>query len=456
MSHFSYKDCGKIGRLINISPEWTANGVSTDTRSLKAGNLFFALSGDRFNGHAYIKEAVTNKAAAAVVSEAWFEKNKTDYAVEKLIVTQQPLSALQNMAKLHRRRSEASVIAITGTNGKTTCKEMTFAVLSKNFRTTATHGNLNNEIGVPLTLLNIEHDTQAVVVEMGADKKGDISFLCDLAQPDSGVITNIGIAHIQSFGTIDAVAKTKCELFEALSADGVRFVNMDDEHLSPHAKPTKGLVTFGVKNEANFKAEILSLDKHACAKIRIHAPETHTLDIQLNVPGSHQAYNALIAAAIGFSLGVNDTDITSALEHYSQPSNRMGVRRHHGITILDDTYNANPDSMRAALDTLMNVKRNGRAIAVLADMLELGPISADEHAKIGEYVSKKKTDALFTTGVESKIVHEHAKSVSSNLYFEKKNDLLTELKKFIKSGDTVLVKGSRGMKMEDVINALIS
>lgn len=456
MSHFSYKDCGKIGRPENITPEWTASGVSTDSRKVKAENFFFALSGEHFDGHEFVKEAMQKGAAACVVSEAWFTLNAPNFSGGKFVVVRNALKALQDLAKFHRQRYEASVIAITGTNGKTTCKEMTFAVLSKSFKTIATQGNLNNEIGVPLTLLNIEQDTQVAIVEMGADKKGDIAFLCDIAQPDSGVITNIGMAHIQSFGSIDTIAETKCELFDALAADGVRFVNMDDERLRAHSKQTKGLVTFGIHNEANYRAEILSLNEQACAKIRIHAPEKHTFDVQLNVPGSHHANNALIAAAMGFSLGVDDSEIVSALENYTQPSNRMGIHHHNGVTILDDTYNANPESLRAALETLMAVKRNGRAVAVLSDMLELGSISAEEHAKIGDYVSKKKADALFTTGIESKRMHDNAGTLSNNFYYEKKNDMIAKLKKFIKPGDVILVKGSRGMKMEEVVKALTS
>lgn len=456
MSRFSYKDLKKIGRIENLTTEWEAVGVSTDSRSLVHGNLFFALSGGQRDGHDYVNEALQKGAAACVVSEVWYAQNKTKVPNGKFAIVHDSLLALQNLAKLHRQRSEASVIAITGTNGKTTAKEMTSAVLSKNFRTIATKGNLNNEIGVPLTLLNIENDTQVAIIEMGADKKGDIAFLCNIAQPDSGVITNIGTAHIHSFGSIDAITETKCELFDALSADGVRFVNIDDIRLRPYSKQTKGLVTFGFENAADYRGEVISINEQACAKLRIHAPENHAFDVQLNVPGVHLANNALIAAAIGFSLGMDDHDIIAALEDYKQPTNRLGIHRHNGITVIDDTYNANPESMRAAIDTLTSIKRNGRAVAVLSDMLELGALSGEEHAKVGAYAAEKKTDGLFVTGSESKKIYENAKTIKDNFYFEKKNDLIPALKKFIKPGDTVLVKGSRGMKMEDVVTALVA
>lgn len=454
MSLFSYKDCVKIGRAENIQQTWSADGVSTDSRSTQKGQLFFALPGEHFDGHDYVPDAIKKEAAACVVSESWFTRKVSDFPNGRFVVVQNPLTALQSLAKLHRQKFETSVIAVTGTNGKTTCKEMIFAVLSKAFNTVATQGNLNNEIGVPLTLLNITSDTQVAIVEMGADKKGDIAFLCDLAQPDSGVITNIGKAHIRSFGSIQAIAETKTELFEALTADGVRFVNMDDERLSPHSKQTKGLVTFGIKNASDYRGEVLSLNEQACAKVRVYAPENHTIDFQLNVPGTHHAYNALIAAAMGHSLGLDDDDIRSALENYRQPANRMGIRHHKGVTILDDTYNANPESVRAALDTLTAFKHSGRTVAVLSDMLELGPISQEEHIGIGEYVSKKKPDALFTTGGESKLIHDHAKTLSNNFYYEKKKDLAGALITFVKPGDVLLIKGSRGMKMEEVIKEI--
>ncbi len=455
MSRFSYKDIAGIGRVENVSPDWTAQGVSTDSRTVSSGNIFFALTGAQFDGHQYVFDAFNKGAAAGVVSEDWYRRHKADTAAKTVVVVADTLKALQALAASHRRKSEASVIAVTGTNGKTTCKEMTCAVLSKAFKTIATQGNLNNEIGVPMTLLQMEDDTQMAVVEMGADKKGDIAFLCDMAKPDSGVITNIGTAHIQSFGSLETIAITKGELFEALSAHGVRFVNVDDERLRPYTAQTKGLVTFGFRNDAHYRGEIVSVNDEACVKMRVMPAGKKPFELQLQVPGMHLANNALIAAAIGHSLGMEESDIVSALEHYKQPSNRLGIAQHNGVRIINDTYNANPESMRAAIDTLMRMKRSGRAIAVLSDMLELGTLSAAEHAGVGAYIDQKRPDAVFTTGTESRAIHGNI-TFGHKAYFEKKKDLIAGLKQFVRPGDLVLVKGSRSMKMEEVVNALLS
>jgi UDP-N-acetylmuramoyl-tripeptide--D-alanyl-D-alanine ligase len=455
MPSLSAKDSQKIGRLENMASDWKANGVSTDSRQVQAGNLFFAIRGATFDGHAFVKDAVIKGAAACVVSEEWFAKNKHQEAGGKFIVAGDPLKALQMMAGNHRQKHETSVIAVTGTNGKTTCKEMTHAVLQKSFETIATQGNLNNEIGVPLTLLRIEDTTQVAIIEMGADKKGDIAFLCGMAKPDSGVITNVGTAHLQTFGHIENVAATKSELFESLAADGVRFVNVDDAYLQPHAKQTKGLISFGIHNPADYHGTILSVNEDACAKIEITSPEKISFTIQLPVPGIHNAYHALAASAMGMALGVEHEAIVDALEHYQPLKNRIGIKQFQGFTILDDTYNSNPDSARAALDTLAMMKHASRRIAVLSDMLELGRVSAEEHFKIGEYAAAKELDALFVTGEESKKIFEGAKFLAHAYYFEKKKALIDALRNFIKSGDTILIKGSRSTMMEEVVQHLL-
>ncbi len=456
MSFLSVKDCRKIGQAENLHPDWQANAVCTDSRLVQAGNLFFAIRGEKFDGHDFVRDALKAGAGGCVVSENWFLNNRNQLSGEPLVVASDPLDALQMLAKNHRQKFETSVIAITGTNGKTTCKEMTQAVLSKEFRTIATHGNFNNEIGVPLTLLRMNEETQVAVIEMGADKKGDIARLCEIANPDSGVITNIGTAHLQTFGSIENVAATKSELFESLAADGVRFVNVDEKYLRHHAQQTKGLVTFGIHHPADYRAEVLTVNERACAKIKVSTPEKVSFEIQLSVPGLHHVTHALIASALGMALGVAYEAIVQALENYQPITNRLGVKIVRGMTVLDDTYNSNPDSARAALDTLMMIKSSSRRIAALSDMLELGSVSAEEHFKIGAYAKEKKLDALFTTGTESKYIFEGAKTLKNNFYYEKKNDFIGALKKFVKSGDALLIKGSRGMKMEEVVQGLVS
>ncbi|MBX7152299.1 UDP-N-acetylmuramoyl-tripeptide--D-alanyl-D-alanine ligase [bacterium] len=449
MTTFTLKDFQKIGRVENFTMD--AHGLSTDSRSVQTGQAFFAIKGELFDGHDFVKTAFEKQAAICIVAESWFAQYAKNFLGKSFVVTSDPLKALQNLARNHRLKFDASVIAVTGSNGKTTCKEMIQTVVSPSYKTLATEGNLNNEIGVPLTLLRMNESTQIAVIEMGADKKGDIALLCDIAKPDSGVITNIGKAHVGHFGNIETVAATKSELFDALTDDGVRYVNVDDPRLRPHADRKKGLVTFGIEHDADYRGSIVSMDAKARVRLKITTPEKHELAMQLQAPGQHQAYNALIACAVGCSIDLDVHDITAAIESYQPMSNRMGLRERNGYMVIDDTYNASPESMRAAIVSLTAMSSAGKKIAVLSDMLELGNTSADEHYQLGEFLKTQRIDYVFLTGKESiKTKEGH----SASQYFITKKELIVALKKTIKAGDVILVKGSRGMKMEEIIEAL--
>jgi UDP-N-acetylmuramoyl-tripeptide--D-alanyl-D-alanine ligase len=402
-----------------------------------------------------VKDALHRGAAACVIREHWYQEHQGELAGARLIVVPDVLKALQALAKAHRQKYDLSVIGITGTNGKTTCKDMIFSVLSRTFDTVATQGNLNNEIGVPLSLLRIDENTQVAVIEMGANKRGDIAFLCDLCDPDSGVITNIGTAHLGSFGSVENIVATKNELFDALAADGVRFVNVDDPYLRPHAKQTKGLVTYGVEQPAEYRAQVASMNGKGCPHVEFRGPDGHSIDVELSVPGRHQVYHALVAAAMGWSLGVDDAPIREALERHVPLSNRLGIKRHGHLILIDDTYNANPDSMRAAVDTLLAVQTAGRRIAVLGDMLELGPSSAHEHESVGRYLAEGKVDAVFLTGEGGSFIRKGCTGIPDVFHFEKKKELASALKIFLRDLDVVLFKGSRGMRMDEILQEIM-
>lgn len=453
MPHFSIKDLMKIGQPIGLQANFKATGVSTDSRTIQSGDLFFALQGPQFDGHAYVDTAISKGASACVVSQTWWQQSGSP-ETKPFVVVDNTLHALQQLATNHRSTYRGPVVAITGTNGKTSCKEMTAAVMSTTYKTLATTGNLNNEIGVPLTLLRIEDDTEMVILEMGADKKGDIAALCQIAKPDSGLITNIGNAHLQSFGDIETIAATKSELFEALKDDGVRFVNVDDPRLAPHASMTKGLVTFSMERDADYRGAVESVNASACVKLRVTSIHHESFTAQLSIPGIHQAKNALMAGTLGFSMGVSEERIATALETFSTTNNRMSVRRVNDIIVIDDSYNANPESMKAALETLMAMTLPGRRIAVLSDMLELGDDSEKLHTAVGEYIRRKSPHAVFLTGVESKHMFEAARTVKNIFYYPVREELIHALKSFLRPDDVVLVKGSRGMRMENVIEAL--
>ncbi len=287
-------------------------------------------------------------------------------------------------------------------------------------------------------------------MEMGADRPGDITKLCEIAKPDYGVITNIGAGHLEKLGTIEEVAKTKSALFTSLSNDGIRFLNADESRLTSFSKEKN--ISFGVKNAADFVGKITETGLTGCISIEVKIPDSRAIHIKLHVPGAHQIYNVLAAVAVGHHLRIDADRIRTALENYTTTGRRMRIFEHEGKTIIDDTYNANPDSMRAAINTLASISSD-RKVAVLSDMLELGSFSEQLHREIGSYLKSTKIDAGFLWGSQSRYTYEAAKGMDVN-YYENKNELATAVKKFVKSGDAILVKGSRGMKMEEIVEAL--
>ncbi len=449
MEPLSIRDLEKIGQPESIPPDWKGTGVGIDSRKIAPGQIFFCLKGEQTDGHAFVDDAAS-KGTVSVVSAEWRKQHNTSHPV---VVTDDPLTALQNLARNYRRKFDLPVIAITGSNGKTTCKEMIHAVLSTTFSCMATRGNMNNEIGVPLTLLEISHASQVAIVEMGADKPGDIRVLCDIAEPDSGIVTNIGTAHMGKFGSLENIAKTKSELYEYLLADGVRFVNIDDPWLAPQRNTSKGLVTISLKNPADYRGTVTHVDSHACVSLHVDTPETANLDIKLRVPGIHHAMNALMAATVGLSLGVEPTKIEKALGEFNMMSDRLSIMDRNGHTIINDTYNASPESVAAALDTLQRIEAT-RRIAVLGDMLELGDASREAHEQVGKIAVEKGIGFLFLFGPLSAHIGAGAGSKAEVRHFTTHESLASDLNRFLKEGDAVLVKGSRGMHMEKIIDLI--
>ncbi|HNC47779.1 MAG TPA: UDP-N-acetylmuramoyl-tripeptide--D-alanyl-D-alanine ligase [bacterium] len=455
MPVFTPADLKAIGECRNILDTWSASGVSTDSRDAQTSQMFFALQGARFDALAFVHDVAARGIVCVVTAEA-FARYASAWEKLPLVIVQDTLHALQRLAENHRQKSRAKVIGVTGSNGKTTTKEMLKAVMSKTFITQATEGNLNNEIGVPLTLLKLEADTQVAVIEMGADRPGDIETLCRIIKPDFGIVTNIGKAHIERFGRVEAVAETKTALYRHLINHGVRFVNTDDPFLRDQTELAGDLVTYGVNQSAQFRGTILEVSDKGCISLRIEADKSPAMLIRLGVPGLHHAYNVLAAVAVAKHMPMPDEAIVQALEAYRQPANRVSFKEKNGITVMDDTYNANPNSMRAAMDTLMSIKTSGRKIAVLADMLELGAMADNEHRDMGAYAAEKKVDALYLTGPLAVHAMDGAQGMKNKFYFEDKARLIEMLKDAVQPGDVVLVKGSRGMKMEDIVQAILA
>jgi len=452
---FTAKDLARVRHREFVRRELLAgrsvNGVSTDTRTIQPGNLFVALRGERFDGGAFVTQALAKGALAAVVSPDFPTGNHPDVP---FLVVDDPLAALGELAALHRAKFSIPVLGIGGSNGKTTTKEMVAAVLRTRYRVLCTAGNLNNQIGVPQTLFGLTAKHDVAVLELGTNHPGEIAYLCGIARPTHGLITNIGSEHLEFFGDLDGVEREEGALFAALGR-GTAIVNTDDRRVVRQARGIRRTIGYGFASRgARVRGRGLRLDAGGCATFGVlKAGTRRPIPITLSVPGKHSATNALAAAAVGVAFGVPGRKIAEALLRFAPVGKRMETLVVGGVTVLNDTYNANPDSMAAALETLAGVKAAGKRIAVLADMLELGPASIEAHRRLGDEITRARVDCLLTYGERAKAVHETAKAGFA-VHYDQKNMLAEYLAELVSPGDVVLVKGSRGMKMEDVIEFL--
>lgn len=443
--------------IISIYNKFKECGVvTTDTRTLKGGEMFFALRGENFDGNEYALKALELGARYAVVNKSSAAASSDD---PRLVKVDDTLKTLQDLARWHRSMTivdgkPLTVIALTGTNGKTTTKELIREVLSVKYRVTATEGNLNNSIGVPLTLLKINQDTQLAVVEMGASHPGDIKELVDIALPNYGLITNVGKAHLLGFGSFEGVKKTKGELYDYLrrTSDKV-FINVDNPHLCQMAaernlqsdpeRPYSLLLPYGLDYQGG--VVLFSDEKHPFLRILCGGVLINT-----NLVGSYNADNVMAAIAVGVHFGVSFEDAVKAIEAYVPSNNRSQMTKTELNTLIVDAYNANPTSMAAALENFSNVSADCR-IAMLGDMLELGEDSAAEHKSVIESALSRGFCKVFFVGKEFASV-----SVASDnaMFFQTSDELADYLKVNPVHDATILIKGSRGTRMEKVIPVL--
>jgi len=455
------KDCLKAidGELTSEAEDKVFRGVSIDSRTLKENELFICIHGDRFDGHDFIEEAKNKKASAIVLSDTSkaISKKKT---ASSIIHVGDTLKALQELARFHRKQIPVQVIGITGTNGKSTTKEMIASITETKLKTIKTKDNLNNHIGLPLNLFRLSQNDEVAVIEMGMSAAGEIKRLAEIAQPKIGVLTNITEGHLIHLKTLKNIQAAKGELYDALSEQGTAIVNADDPLVFELAKSVRAkVVTYGIHNEADVKAE------------DIHPAEQEGFDFNVrlfkqNIPihlpflGECNIYNALAAMATGYSLGIEPDDIKIGLSNTKLLPNRYETIKYQGVTIINDAYNANPKSMQEALKTLKNYKSEGRRFFVVGDMLELGDLAEPAHIKLGADVVNYSIDYLVAVGELSALVTTSA--ISSGM--DKKNIAtalehkcaVSFLKKYIRPGDCLLVKGSRGAKMEEVVKRLIA
>lgn len=401
--------------------------VSTDTRSIESGSIFFALKGDNFNGNKFVEKAIETGAAIAVIDE------KEYYIKGKTFLTDNVLNFLQKFANYHRKQLKATFIGITGTNGKTTTKELVHQVLSKKYNVLATKGNFNNHIGVPLTLLSIKPEHDMAIIEMGANHRGEIADLCKIAMPEYGYVTNFGKAHLEGFGSFEGIIKTKSELFQyILSTNGTVFVNDEDP--------------IQIERTANNRKSFLSDKIFFEGANPFVAVNNNGLMIKTKLIGNYNFTNIKAAISIGEFFGVSSIKIKDALEEYQPTNNRSQIINKDSNTIILDAYNANPTSMRAAISNLEEMDADYK-VAILGDMFELGEYSEDEHLSLAKELEKSAIDEIYLIGKEfSKTKFEKLK------YYSSTDDLIKSNIVSSFENTTILIKGSRGMALEKILN----
>jgi UDP-N-acetylmuramoyl-tripeptide--D-alanyl-D-alanine ligase len=431
--------------------------VSTDSRAVGAGGLFVALPGERTDGHRFVDAAIAAGAVAAMVAED--PSGDLEIGSFPLVRVSSTPEALLRLAADEREGMGATVVGITGANGKTSTKDLADAVARTRFRVHASPGSFNNEIGLPLTLLGAPPDTQVLVAEMGARRLGDVKLLSGIARPDVVVVTNVGVAHMEVFGSWASIVEASAEPVDALGPDGLAILNADDPVAIGYADRCPGrVVTFGTRSAADVRAEDVSLDPEGRASFLITAngPEVR---VRLAVPGEHMVSNALAAAAVGRELGISLDDAADALGEAGISRWRMETfTTAAGLRVLNDAYNANPESTAAALRTARWIAGDDRLIAVLGEMAELGPISAEEHDRAGSLAARLRVDRLITVGEAARAVARAAlregmepENVAS---YDTAAEALEDVRASAGAGDLVLCKGSRVVALDTIAEAL--
>lgn len=432
------------GGVYNFDTEVTS--VVIDTRKIEKGCLFICIKGERFDAHQFIDEAFEKGAAAVMVSES---VNISKPFVKVDDTAKQMLA----LAGYYRNKFDIPVIALTGSVGKTTTKEFTHLVVNSKYNSIKTEGNLNNEIGLPQMLFKIDSQTEAAVIEMGMNHFGEIHRLAQVTQPTLGIITNIGVSHIENLGSREGILKAKLELLDGLKKGAPLLLNADNDLLADVKSKEYKIYFYAINNKADFTAADIKEKLNSTSfTVKYFGKEE---SITIPTVGLHNVYNALVAFATGILLGIDSKAAAAALAEYAPSGMRQKVVSVGGITSIEDCYNASPDSMRAGLSTLAGIKAN-KKIAVLSDMLELGAYSADAHYAVGRMAAENKIDYVLCVGNDAvHIVNGAKENGLKNAYlFEDKGKLADKLFEISNKGDAVLFKASRGMKLEDVISEI--
>lgn len=442
-----------------------ANDVCVDSRQVTPGCVFIAMTGERVDGHDYLEQALAAGARVLVVTKQVHEIASASTTASKsgaaVVCVEDAIAALQALAGWHRRRLHATVVGVTGSTGKTTTKDFLSSALGRMHRVVATEGNRNNDIGLPLTILRAGSDTDVLVVEMGMRGLGQIARLAEIARPDMGLVTNVGTSHIELLGTQDAVATAKGELVRAVPERGSVFLNGDDAYSDSLAVDAEAPVTlYGLSERCAVRAVAIEVDEASRASFDL-VTDQGTERVTLPVPGRHNVYNALAAAAVALRLAVPLAEVKVGIESANVSQMRMQtLTTPDDVTIINDAYNANPSSMRAAVETLAELRAPGKRVAVLGDMAELGSLSELAHFQIGEAIGGLPIDLLVTVGPRAARIADGAKAKGFETEriskCENADDAVELLSEAIETGDAVLVKASRVMGLERVVEGLVT
>ncbi|MBF8437641.1 UDP-N-acetylmuramoyl-tripeptide--D-alanyl-D-alanine ligase [Halanaerobiaceae bacterium Z-7014] len=445
------------GKILQGNPDQIVNNMTIDSRRVKPGDLFFAIIGENNDGHNFIPEAVDNGARVVITS-----RSIKPYSGLAIILVRDTTQALQDLASFVRKKIEnLKVIGITGSAGKTTTKDIIASILGEEKRVLKSKGNYNNEYGLPLSLLELDGNEDIAILEMAMRNRGDISRLAEIASPDVGVITNIGPAHLENLKTIENIASAKAELLAGLNSDGIAVLNYDDEYIREMVNSYGDLekITVSLKNkDVDYYADQIEYIKNGEeSRFRVHEGDNNYI-LEMDRAGEHNIYNALAAIAVARAMGISWDSIKNGIKDIEVTELRQEIRKIDGIRIINDSYNANPLSMKAGIDSLLNIEGK-RKIAVLGAMLELGRIENAAHKEIGKYLYKNGIDVLIGVGSMGEIIAEgavEAGMAEQNIYvYDNNEDAASFINKIMRSGDAILVKGSRALEMEEIVDLLL-
>lgn len=436
----------------NIDSALMVKGISTDSRKVKEGDLFIAIEGENFDGHDFVRQAFEKGCSGVVV-----HKDIKDIQGLPVIKVDNTLHALHEMARYYMSLFDIPRIAVTGSTGKTTTKEMIYKVLSQKYNVIKNIGNYNNHIGLPLSVFQIEEAHEIAVFEMGMSGFGEIDLLASIVRPDIAVITNVGLSHIENLGSQENILKAKLEVTNYFSENNTLIINRDDFFLNTVSERMGPYQVMGIGfNSASdgVISDVTNLGEKGVNFLLTFRNMSH--GFKLNAIGEHNVYNASMAVVIGLLFDVHTDDIAKGISEFEGYNMRLNVEESkRGIKILNDAYNASPDSMKAAIDTLMTIEGQ-RHIAILSDMLEMGDYSEKYHLEVGKYAAESGVDQIISVGNNALFIAKGAVNMPVNnvCYYKANIDLINDLGVLIKPGDVVLVKGSRGMRMEEIVHSL--